>query len=62
MLTDELDFRLKDHGSFYTLDPQTDRAREYVQSEGLVYIRFDHDNWLKVALLLNQNGYTVTVE
>jgi hypothetical protein len=61
-VNNELDFRLHDHGSFYTLDPLTEVGKQFIESEGIGHLRFTHDNWLRVAVELNKHGFTVKVD
>lgn len=61
-LNDQLDFKLKDCGSFYTLEAQTEEAREFMAAEGISTLRYSHDNWLHVAVELNKHGYSVKVD
>ena len=62
MLSDDLDFRLADLGDHYTLEAQTEAGLAFLAESGLAETRFDHDNWLKVAVELNRHGYTVRVD
>jgi regulation of enolase protein 1 (concanavalin A-like superfamily) len=61
-MNDQLDFRLADRGDHYTLEAQTEAAYAFLAESGLAETRFDHDNWLKVAVELNRHGYTVRVD
>ena len=58
----ELDFRLADRGDHYTLEAQTEAGLAFLAESGLAETRFDHDNWLKVAVELNRHGYTVRID
>ena len=62
MLSDDLDFRLADRGSYYTLEAQTEVGRAYYEQHGLERLKIGHDDWLKVALQLNRDGMTVRVD